>query len=376
MLRSTLVLLLMASPVLAAQPKRDVAIEKAWYTPIELLTLLAERDGVRWTLPETLAGRALVGGETTTSNGLLDSACKQWGLAWTTNNDVVVVHRTNDERLKKLVQEMAGGATAAAWELGWLRDARALPYLADALNSTDPAMALAAAQAIEVLDTMVPLGRDERVDALPAGRVSLAAAFPPKANMLPLLESSYPAIRAAALRLLIGQGGKAAEEAKTRTSRDSSAPVQRVRQQLLVVLPATKPPEGKTAAPLPLPEDPAAVKAACAKMVEELPGLEKQSAWEEMRWRVRSLASWSRRGEQTATDTLIELCSTKIQFGWFPGYVQQHLAATGSPAVLAKLKEIFPKADRATLCRGLEQSLFGNPLLAITRPHLNEQTVC
>ncbi len=218
------------------EPERDVATDKAWYTPAELLTVLAQREGIRWALPETLAGRAFVGTAAKT-DAVLNAACEQWGLAWTRSDGVIVVQRANDERLKKLTAALEKGDHAAAWELGWLRDGRALPPLADALAGMDAPLALAAAQAIEVLDTMVPLGQDELVDVVPLGRVSLAVAYPPRAKLAQLLDSPYPPIRAAALRLLLGQGGKVAEEAKTRMADDRSDPVQRVRQQILPTLP-------------------------------------------------------------------------------------------------------------------------------------------
>lgn len=363
---------LFASITAMAQEKiANKSLEKAWYTPAELLTVLAQRDGSQWALPETLAGRALVGAAATT-DALLDDACKQWGLAWTKSNGVIVVHRADDDRLKKLTAALEKGDRAAAWELGWLRDGRALQPLADALASKDAALALAAAQGIEVLETMVPLGQDERVDVVPVGRVSLAVAYPPKANLFDLLDSPYPPVRAAALRLLLSQGGKVAEEAKTRTADDKSDSVQRVRQQIFPTLPASA---NKTAL-LPLPKDPAEIKAACAKMLAELPGLEKRSEWEQMRWRVRSMAAWSRADQPAATETLLELSATKLQLSWFPGYVHMHLPASTSPEVVAKLKQVFPKVERGTLSRGLEQGLYGNALLAFTRPYLNEQTIC
>src|SRR5262245_21420593 len=128
-----LVCVALATPALAETPQ---TIEKAWYTPAELLTTLTQRDGIQWALPETLAGRALVGEAAT--DVLLGAACKQWGLTWTRSNGVIVVHRANDERLRKLTAALEKGDEAAAWELGWLRDGRALPPLAEALASKDP----------------------------------------------------------------------------------------------------------------------------------------------------------------------------------------------------------------------------------------------
>ena len=417
----------------AQAPKRDITLEKAWYTPVELLTVLAERDGIRWALPQTLAGRALLG-ETASADVLLDKACQQWGLAWMRANGVVVVHRPNDEKLKKWTAALEKGDPSAAWELGWLRDGRALTPLASALASDNVAVALAAAQAIEVLDTMVPLGRDERVDELPFRRVSLAAAFPPKSDLASLIDSPYPPVRAAALRLLLGHGENAVAHYHTgialkRTGRmneavahyqealrikpnfaeahynlsiilkglgrmdeavahqqealrikpkfveadDHSNAVLRVRQQVFGAAPGPK--DRGLKSPLPAPKDAEELKGAVAKMVGELPDLAKHSEWEQMRWRVRTLGAWSRAGHQPATDALTELCSTKIQSGWFPAYVHLHLAATGSPEVVAHLKTRFTKADRGTTSRGLEQSMYGNALLAFTRPYLDDQTL-
>lgn len=362
-----------------AIPEQAAPLEKSWYSPAELLTLLAERDGIRWALPEALAGRAFVGGSDLTAKAALTEACKQWGLAWTEAKGIVVVHRGDDAKLQQWTKTLKDGgkpAAEAAWELGWLRDARALPVLAEALADKDPAVALAAAQAIQTLATDIPLGRDERVESLPPGRVPLVVAFPPKNDVSPLLDSPYPPVRAAALRLMLAQGGKVAEDAKAKSAEDKSVAVMLVRQQLLFAPAPKKNAESKrTALPI-APKDPGELKAACAKMVEELLGLEKKSAWADMVARADTLALWSRGGHEPATDTLIELTFTKIQAGWFPGHVQKVLAGTGSERVKTKLKEIIPKADRSTLVRGLEESFYGQALLDYTGPYLTEHTVC
>ena len=269
-----------------ALPDKSGPIDKAWYSPPELLALLAERDGIRWALPESVAGRAQVGGPGVSTKSALDEACKQWGLAWNESNGIVVVHRPNDDQLKKWSDTLAAGglrAAEAAWELGWLRDARAVAPLGKALAGSDPAVALAAARALDLLVREVPIGRDERVDPLPAGRVSLAAAFPLPEGLAAMLDAPHPAIRAAALRLLLAHGGKAAEAAKTKTEKDQSVLVRQVRQHAFFRPPAVKKgPPGKADVIPPLPKDPDEVKAACDKMIGELAGLEKQSAWEQM----------------------------------------------------------------------------------------------
>src|SRR6185369_10752917 len=95
-----------------------------------------------------------------------------------------------------------------------------------------------------------------------------------------------------------------------------------------------------------------------------------------MRWRVRTMAAWSRADSADATQALLEMADTKIQQGWFPAYVHMHLAMNGSAEVVTKLKQLFPKVERGTISRGLEQIMYGKDLLAFTRPHLDEQTLC
>jgi HEAT repeat protein len=364
--------LLCCSSAAAEEP----AISKGWYSPVELLTKLAERDGLEWAVPETLSGRALVKGGHASVASLLDDACRQWKLAWSRSNGVVVVHLPNDARLGTLTEALRKGDATAAWELGWLRDARALPVLAEALASKDVAVALAAAQAIEVLETPIPLGRDERVEPLARGRVSLAKAFPAKTDLRPQLNAPYPPVRAAAARMLLAAEDDLAREATEQLQRDKSAPARRARMQWLVS-PGPLQREARFVNDLPpVPGDDDAVKAACAKLIAELPALEKQSAWEQMQWRVETMAEWSRRGEPEATTALLSLCTTKIQHGWFPGFVQRHTAMTASPETVTKLVSLFPMADRASLVRGLEQTIYGEQLFAVLRPHLSEPTLC
>ncbi|MSR52338.1 MAG: HEAT repeat domain-containing protein [Gemmataceae bacterium] len=373
-------LLVLVAPLLGAdEPKLAASLEISWYSPLELMTQLGKRDGIRWAMPESLAGRALVGGESTVQE-LLDNACEQWGLHWTVLNRVIVIHKAHAENLKRWSGFLSAGketAAVAAWELGWLRDARALSPLTEALLSDDPAIALAAARAINLLAREVPIGRDERVEPMPTGRVSLAAAFPLPAGLAVKLDSPYPSVRAAALRLFLAHGGKEANAAEARTEKDASILVRQVRQQCLFTpSPDLKAKPTKWEVLLPLPKDLAEVKAACARMIDELPGLEKRSGWEEMQHRVRIMAAWSKAGSEPAADALIDLTGTKLQFGWFPGFVQMELAATGNEKVTAKLKDLMPKANQSALVRGLEQSYAGDALLAFTRPYLAEQTLC
>src|SRR5436190_15221047 len=123
MCRAVLAASFMSMATAVAIPDAAAPLEKSWYAPAELLTLLAERDNIRWALPETLAGRALVGGGDVTAKAALTEACKQWGLAWTESNGVVVVHRADDRKLAQWTKTLKDGgkpAAEAAWELGWL----------------------------------------------------------------------------------------------------------------------------------------------------------------------------------------------------------------------------------------------------------------
>src|SRR3954465_7085779 len=95
-------------PAAVTGSERAAPLEKAWYTPHRLLSLLARRDGIRWAMPETLAGRALVGGDAISTTAALTVACKQWGLSWQEVNGVVVVHRADDAGLKKWSAALAG----------------------------------------------------------------------------------------------------------------------------------------------------------------------------------------------------------------------------------------------------------------------------
>ncbi|MHC4917691.1 MAG: HEAT repeat domain-containing protein, partial [Planctomycetota bacterium] len=341
-------------------------------------TKLAERDGIKWALPETLAGNALVGGDVLSARAALDEACKQWNLAWTSASGIVVVHRADDAALAKWTGALKGSgpsAVEAAWELGWLRDGRALPALAEALARKDAAVALAAARAIEILDKRVPLGRTDRVDAVLPGRSALAAAFPPKTDLKPLLDSPYPPVRAAALRVLLGRGGAGAEAAKAKTAGDRSDLVLQVRQQIFFVPPK---PKKNARPPEKLPDLPAtseAVKAECRKMIDAIPGFAKTSSWEQMRVRARIIANWSALGSAEATDALIELSGSKYQRFWYPAYVFKFMARTGGEKTAAALRARFAKSDRATLSRGLEKVHCGEALLSFTRPFLGEQTI-
>lgn len=379
-----LVLALAAVSGFGADLDRPGPLPKRWYAAHELLATLAERDGLRWAMPQTLAGMSLSGGEGLDAKAVLDDACKQWGLTCTQANGVVVVHRADDARLKELSGLLAAGgakAVEAAWELGWLRDARAVPVLAAALASKEPATALAAAQAVEVLERLSPLGRTDRVDPVPPGRVALAVGFPPVGDLTALLASPYPPVRAAAARLMLGSGAAAAETAKARTATDRSFLVEQARQQMLPDAAPPSPVAGERAKSKgeqipPLPATVEEVKAACRKLIDEIPGLAKQSEWEQMRRRARIIAAWARQGSEPAVEALVELSRTKAQSGWYPEYVVQQMADVGDPRAASRVKEALATIGQSTIIRGLERVRWGEGLLDFARPYLADKTVC
>src|SRR6516162_3197853 len=90
-----------------AVPEQAKPLEKAWYSPHELLPALATRDGIKWAMPETLAGRAWIGGDVS-CKAALDDACKQWGFVWTEANGIVVIHRADDAKLKQWTTVLQG----------------------------------------------------------------------------------------------------------------------------------------------------------------------------------------------------------------------------------------------------------------------------
>ncbi|MEX0703121.1 MAG: HEAT repeat domain-containing protein [Planctomycetales bacterium] len=378
-----------AGPV-PAELSKPVALERGWYSPHELLPILAEKANLRWAMPETLAGNAFIAiprGRPYAAHALLDSACEQWGLVWKVADETGVVTIGLDDEKKRGELEAAlkaGGAegVVAAWELGWSRDPRAIQSLAEALASNDRAIALAAAKGIELLEKRIPLGRTDRVDPVETGRVNLATAYPPRIDVAPLLDSPYPPVRAAALRLLFAQGGDVLKAASEKTANDRSDLVVQVRQQMLYAVPrrprerepeeSGTPRRGEVFPPIP---ENAAEEA--RTMIGEIGDLARRSEWEQMRRRARIIAEWARRGDEASIAALLELSRTEHQQSWYPGYVHMHMAAVGEPRVVARLKEIFSErgADRATLIRGLERVAWGDQLTDFTRPFLAEQTV-
>ncbi|MEX0715299.1 MAG: HEAT repeat domain-containing protein [Planctomycetaceae bacterium] len=367
-----------------------VGVETGWYTPHELLPIIAEKAKIRWAMPETLAGNAYfwtTEGEPPSAKAQLDSACEQWGLVWKVaeNTGVVTIGLDDEKKRSELATALKTGGqegVAAAWELGWSRDPRAIQPLAAALASNDPAIALAAAKGIELLEKRIPLGRTDRVDPPETGRVNLATAFPPEADVAPLLDSPYPPVRAAAMRLLFAQGGDVLKAASEKTASDKSDLVVQVRQQMNFAVPRRpreREPEesGTPRRGEVFPPVPANAAEEARTMIEEVADLARRSEWEQMRRRARIIAEWARRGDEASIAALLELSRTEHQSTWYPGYVHMHMAAVGEPRIVARLKEIFAArgADRDTLVRGLERVAWGGKLTEFTQPFLANQTV-
>ncbi|MHC4916160.1 MAG: HEAT repeat domain-containing protein, partial [Planctomycetota bacterium] len=374
-MKRAICLLLLGSCAAVAAGGESAALDRAgplarrWEPLHDLLARLAERDGIRWAMPETLAGRVIVGGNAVSARAALDEACKQAKLSWMQANGIVVVHRADDAALDKWTGALKSGgsrAVTAAWELGWLRDARAIRPLARALAGKDTAAALAAAQAIEVLCKSIPLGRTDRVSPPLPGRVELAAAFPPETDLGKLLGSPYPAIRAAATT-------------KAGTASDQSFLVEQVRQQMFFEMPESKARKGGNVTIPPPPGDEAALKAACDKMYSELSPLGRRSSWGQMQRRAQTVASWANSGSDYAFDTLVKFINFRQgNCEWFGPYAQKCMATVGGKRGEIYLRELLPKrgTNRAGVARLMEKWVYGEGFLSYIKPYLGNQTVC
>lgn len=151
--------LLTAAGESAAQdwPPGNVELPVLRWRPVQhVVQSCAELAGFRWAMPATISRRAYLGDvEAQPAAKVIDELCKQTGLRAEKLNGVLVIHEPNP-RLQELIDRAGGkdqrAALVAIAELGWSRDARAWPALARLHVSQDPALALAAAQALRRLD--------------------------------------------------------------------------------------------------------------------------------------------------------------------------------------------------------------------------------
>lgn len=146
---------LLAEPARAADLSAVVSLENRSWGEHELGWRLGESVGLRWAIVDGISGRGRLGGEQGTAAVLAEDFEKQTGIRTEIIGGIVVLHRPNEAKRKALEAKLSvGGAEAAeaAWLLGWLKDAHAWPALARAATAKDPAVALAAAQALRRLD--------------------------------------------------------------------------------------------------------------------------------------------------------------------------------------------------------------------------------
>ena len=350
-------------------------------------------------MPETLAGLAWVGGDAVTAAGgarrrlpavgagVGDDGRGRRGRPPAGRREAAAVDRTAEGRRR-------GRRREAAWELGWLRDGRAVPPLAAALAARrrrpGPRPGRRAGAADLLAD--VPLGRAERVDARLPGRVSLAAAYPPAADVSPLPAARLalpagprggPAGAAGQRAAEAGGGGQGEDGGGPERPRATGAAADAVRAAGRRTAAGRR--RGGVRAGRAGRDsrrrraDAAELKAACEQMLGEIPALAKRSAWEQMRWRARVLAGWSRRGARgrdrgagrhgpAGRPDPVVPASTSI--GNWPAP-----AATGRPRGWGRSSR--PRAGSGTRSSaGWRRAGGATGCSAFTRPHLGEQTVC
>lgn len=198
-----------------------------WRAVRQVVQSCAEQAGFRWAMPATISRRAyLGGGKPQPVADVIQELCKQTGLQAEKINGVLVIHEPS-ARLKDLAHKATERdrrtVLAAIAELGWLRDARAWPKLAEIAVGDDVELALAAAQALRRLDGEKVL--DWRLHGVSADdpefpdidqpvapwQAPLGLAFPETVSLKDverLAGSSYLPLREAAARLSAALGDK------------------------------------------------------------------------------------------------------------------------------------------------------------------------
>ena len=206
---------------------KRVSLETRWWNQHEFAWRLAEATDLRWAIVDGISGRAQAGGLEQPAATLAEQFTQQTGITLEVINDILVAHRPDEARREELEAGLLEGgdeAVRAAWLLGWLKDARAWPALAEAAAGDDLAVALSAANALRRLDgeenfeikRWIPSGGERqgtlfysRESPLDSGlsQVPLGACFP---NALTLEQaqtlagSPYVPLREAAARLAAG----------------------------------------------------------------------------------------------------------------------------------------------------------------------------
>ncbi|PCJ60539.1 MAG: hypothetical protein COA79_08175 [Planctomycetota bacterium] len=135
--------------------KQQITLEKRWWNQHHFGWRLARSLGKPFAIVDGISGRARVGGTNVGAQDLTDSFEKQTGIKSELINGVLLLHRPNQSKRllleKELLKEGLVGQEAA-WNLGWLKDARAIPALAKTIAGKDISKALAAAQALKRLE--------------------------------------------------------------------------------------------------------------------------------------------------------------------------------------------------------------------------------
>ncbi len=246
---SMILVLALSSVTWAGNQSATVSLETRWWNEHEFGWRLAEATGLRWAITDGISGRARVGGENVAAVMLAAEFEKQTGIKAEIINGVLVVHRPNEAKRRELERKLGAGgdeAVRAAWLLGWLKDARGWPALAEAAAGKDITVALSAAQALRRLDGEEPFGlyrwilpgRTVHGEKSPADGLwqrPMGECFPGAADAAELdamTKSPWVPLREAAARLAPGLGA-AGKRLAERLAADPSLPVRQAAQRSL-----------------------------------------------------------------------------------------------------------------------------------------------
>jgi len=150
-----LLVLALSAPSQADDLSASVSLDARWWNEHEFGWRLAETTGLRWAIVDGISGRARLGGEQLPASKHAEEFEKQTGIRAERIGGILVLHRPNESGRRALEAKLSAGGEAAvraAWQLGWLKDARAWPALAQAAGGKDVAVALSAAHALRRLD--------------------------------------------------------------------------------------------------------------------------------------------------------------------------------------------------------------------------------
>jgi hypothetical protein len=355
-----LLIVAIASPA-EPLPAGNVQLQPArWRTVRQVIQACAEQTDFRWAMPETISRRAWTG--TSAKKDLpaaevLRDLCMQTGLTAERINNILVFHVPQEMKRKELTAQLAGPDARAArqsiCELGWMRDARAWPILAQAVAGADLERALAAAHALrrlegdKALDWRLHGVTNEDPDFIPmtepvaSWQVPLGSAFP-EAIAFDAIErlaaSSYLPLREAAARLAACHKTKG-KGLVAKLAGDPSPLVRAAAERTLVAWAEPKPGQREPSK-----------RNDGSKPWWELPSPDLKAAAEELAQNKDHDTVWRLTGRRVAYQGTPQAIQVMLDYGksggrW-SGHVSHALAEwCGGPDVIAWLKQAAASGD-------------------------------